>query len=118
MKRLACGLAVWLARRTPRTRTTVATGLAILTAAELYTPLSLRDAPPVTQVERYLAGARRGPVLELPFFYEFLAPFGDCRAIARDLRGLPFFRGRRVPSIRVKVDEDSNHTAQVRYVAM
>lgn len=55
---------------------------------------------------------------EQPFLYEFLAPFGDCRAVARDLRRLPFFRGRRVPSIRVKVDGNSNCTAQVRYVAM
>jgi hypothetical protein len=38
--------------------------------AELFTPLSLREAPPVTSVQRYLATARRGPVLELPFFYE------------------------------------------------
>jgi hypothetical protein len=67
---LACGLAAVLARRAPRTRAAVAAGLALVTAGELYTPLSLRDAPPVTQVERYLAGARRGPVLELPFFYE------------------------------------------------
>jgi cytolysin-activating lysine-acyltransferase len=36
-----------------------------------------------------------------PFFYEFLAPFGHCRAVARVLRDLPMFKGRRVPSLRV-----------------
>jgi hypothetical protein len=48
----------------------LAGGLALAMAAELYTPLTLRDAPKVTEVQRYLATARRGPVLELPFFYE------------------------------------------------
>jgi cytolysin-activating lysine-acyltransferase len=37
---------------------------------------------------------------DLPFFYELLAPFGHCRAVVRELRGLPFFRGRRIPAIR------------------
>jgi cytolysin-activating lysine-acyltransferase len=55
---------------------------------------------------------------DLPIFYEFLAPFGHCRAAARDLRGLPFFGGKRVPSIRVKVDESANCTAQLRIIAM
>ncbi len=39
----------------------------------------------------------------LPLFYEFLAPFGHCRAVARVLRDLPCFEGLRVPAIRVDV---------------
>jgi cytolysin-activating lysine-acyltransferase len=38
-----------------------------------------------------------------PFFYEFLAPFGHCRPVVRDLRGLPFFKGHRIPAIRAEV---------------
>jgi len=37
---------------------------------------------------------------DLPMFYEFLAPFGHCRAVVRGLRGLPCFKGRRIPAIR------------------
>jgi cytolysin-activating lysine-acyltransferase len=42
---------------------------------------------------------------EQPFFYEFLAPFGHCRAVVRGLRELPFFRGRRIPAIRGETDD-------------
>jgi cytolysin-activating lysine-acyltransferase len=37
---------------------------------------------------------------DLPFFYEFLAPFGHCRAVVRDLRTLSFFKDRAIPAIR------------------
>ena len=55
---------------------------------------------------------------DLPFFYEFLAPFGHCRAVVRDLRGLPIFSGKRVPAIRARVTEQSTYDAQARYFAM
>lgn len=38
-----------------------------------------------------------------PLFYEFLAPFGHCRAVARDLRSLSIFKGRCIPSVRGEV---------------
>jgi hypothetical protein len=67
----ACGLAAWLARLAPRTRRLAAAGLVVAMAAELFTaPLAFREAPPLNAVYRYLADARLGPVLELPFFYE------------------------------------------------
>lgn len=50
-----------------------------------------------------------------PFFYEFLAPFGHCRAVVRDLRGLPFFKGRRIPAIRGEVRGDGPFEARVAY---
>ena len=37
---------------------------------------------------------------ELPFFYEFLAPFGHARAVVRALRDRAEFRGRAIPAIR------------------
>lgn len=40
---------------------------------------------------------------DLPFFYELLAPFGHCRAVVRELRSLPFFKGRRIPAIRGEI---------------
>ena len=40
---------------------------------------------------------------DLPFFYELLAPFGHCRAVVRDLRGMPCFACRRIPAIRGEV---------------
>lgn len=67
----AMGLARRLAGATPRARRLATGGLALAVAAELFTaPLALRDAPPVSGVYRYLATARLGPVLELPFYYE------------------------------------------------
>jgi hypothetical protein len=66
----AAGLAALRAGHTPRRRTVAAAVLSTALIVELFTPLSFRDAPPVTQVQRYLATARPGPVLELPFFYE------------------------------------------------
>jgi len=51
---------------------------------------------------------------DLPFFCEFLAPFGHCRAVARDLRRLPFFRGRRVPALRAKAG-GGNFTTRVAF---
>ena len=68
---LACGLACVLARLSPKARRLAAAGAAVAVGAELFTaPLALRQAPPVNGVYTYLATARRGPVLELPFFYE------------------------------------------------
>jgi len=40
---------------------------------------------------------------DLPFFYEFLAPFGHCRAVVRGLREVAAFEGRRIPAIRGEV---------------
>ena len=51
---------------------------------------------------------------DLPFFYEFLAPFGHCRAVVRDLRGLPFFRGRRIPAIRGEIRSGGRFEPRVR----
>ncbi len=50
-----------------------------------------------------------------PFFYELLAPFGHCRAAVRDLRGLPFFKGRCIPAIRGEVRPDGPFEPRVRY---
>ena len=52
---------------------------------------------------------------DLPFFYEFLAPFGHFRAVLRDFRCLSIFTGRRIPSIRAKVDDISD-APRVRYL--
>ena len=52
---------------------------------------------------------------DLPFFYEFLAPFGHCQAVARDLRSLSIFQGRRIPTIRAKVGHTSE-IPRVRYL--
>lgn len=68
---LAIGLAAGLSRLAPRRRILTTAGLAVALAAELFTaPLAMREAPPVNQAYRWLATARLGPVLELPFFYE------------------------------------------------
>lgn len=48
-----------------------------------------------------------------PLFYEFLAPFGHGRTLVRDLRGLPFFKGRCIPAIRAKVGGDQACVARV-----
>jgi hypothetical protein len=69
----AMGAGRLLAAAPPRRRRLAAAGLAVAVAAELFTaPLLMREAPPVSAVYRYLATARYGPVLELPFFYERL----------------------------------------------
>jgi len=52
---------------------------------------------------------------DLPLFYEFLAPFGHIHAVVRDFRGLPAFKGRRIPSIRAKVS-DASSFPRVRYL--
>ncbi len=52
---------------------------------------------------------------DLPFFYEFLAPFGHCRAVVRDLRGLPFFNGRRIPAIRGQIRCDGPFEPRTRH---
>jgi cytolysin-activating lysine-acyltransferase len=52
---------------------------------------------------------------DLPFFYEFLAPFGHFRAVLRDFRCMPLFKGRRIPSIRAKAD-DTSDVPRVRYL--
>ena len=68
---LAIGLATGLSRLAPRRRTLATASIAVALAAELVTaPLAMRDAPPVNEAYRWLATARLGPVLELPFFYE------------------------------------------------
>ena len=51
----------------------------------------------------------------LPFFYELLAPFGHCRAVVRELRGLSFFKGRRIPAIRGEVCDSAPHIPRVKY---
>jgi cytolysin-activating lysine-acyltransferase len=51
----------------------------------------------------------------LPFFYEFLAPFGHCRAVVRDLRGLPFFKGRRIPAIRGEAYDRLPYIPRIQY---
>jgi cytolysin-activating lysine-acyltransferase len=50
-----------------------------------------------------------------PFFYEFLAPFGHARTIVRGLRELSFFKGRRIPAIRVKVAAEARSIPRVAY---
>jgi hypothetical protein len=68
---LAIGLAAGLSRLAPRRRILATAGIAVALAAELFTaPLAMREAPPVNAAYRWLATARLGPVLELPFFYE------------------------------------------------
>ncbi|MFL6804038.1 MAG: toxin-activating lysine-acyltransferase [Xanthobacteraceae bacterium] len=52
---------------------------------------------------------------DLPLFYEFLAPFGHCRAVVRDFRRLSLFKSQRIPSIRAKAD-DTSHAPRVRYL--
>ena len=52
---------------------------------------------------------------DLPFFYELLAPFGHCRAVVRDLRGLPFFKGRRIPAIRGEIRGEGAFEPRVRH---
>lgn len=47
----------------------LATALILVTAAELATPLHLREAAPVSPASRLLATLPPGPVIELPFFY-------------------------------------------------
>jgi hypothetical protein len=79
---LAVGLAHLFARLSPKGRRLATAGAAVAMGAELFTaPLALREAPPVNAVYTYLASARRGPVLELPFFYERI----DFQRHARDM---------------------------------
>jgi len=53
---------------------------------------------------------------DLPFFYEFLAPFGHCREVVRALRNLPCFKGRRIPAIRGEVYDDRGpYVPRVQY---
>ena len=48
--------------------------LLVLACADLYrAPLRMREAPPVPHAYRTLANLPRGPVIELPFWYERLA---------------------------------------------
>jgi len=48
--------------------------LLVLGAADLYrAPLRMREAPPLPHAYRTLAGLPRGPVIELPYWYERLA---------------------------------------------
>lgn len=68
---LAIGLSAAVARIPSRRRMLTTAGIAVALAAELFTaPLAMRDAPPAGAVYQWLATARLGPVLELPFFYE------------------------------------------------
>lgn len=50
-----------------------------------------------------------------PFFYEFIAPFGHCRAVVRELRRQSFFQGRCIPSIRGKVYSCKPPSPRVQY---
>ncbi len=52
---------------------------------------------------------------DLPFFYELLAPFGHCRAVVRDLRGLPSFKGRRIPAIRGESPDTGPFKPRIQY---
>jgi cytolysin-activating lysine-acyltransferase len=52
---------------------------------------------------------------DLPFFYEFLAPFGHCRAVVRSLRALPHFQGQRIPAIRGEVYSGSAYVPRVQH---
>ena len=52
---------------------------------------------------------------ELPFFYELLAPFGHCRAVVRELRSLPYFRGRRIAAIRGQSRTGGRNGSRVGY---
>jgi cytolysin-activating lysine-acyltransferase len=52
---------------------------------------------------------------DLPFFYELLAPFGHCRAVVRELRALPFFKGRCIPAIRGERSESPPQRPRVSY---
>ena len=51
----------------------------------------------------------------LPFFYEFLAPFGHCRKVVRVLRNLPFLKGRCIPAIRGEVYRDDPYLPRIQY---
>jgi cytolysin-activating lysine-acyltransferase len=50
-----------------------------------------------------------------PIFYELLAPFGHCWTVVRELRSLPFFKGRLIPSIRGERSEDPRQAPRVKY---
>jgi len=52
---------------------------------------------------------------DLPMFYEMLAPFGHCRAVVRDLRGMPVFKGRRIPAIRGEIRGDRPFRPRVQH---
>lgn len=71
---LAVGLGyavVHLRRRWPRRAVAIAAALPLALVAELASaPLALPEVPPLNPVYRMLATLRRGPVVELPFFYE------------------------------------------------
>lgn len=60
------------------------------------------------RAEEFLCG-------ELPLFYDLLAPFGDCRAVTRDVKGLACFRGQRVPSIRGEIFTPGPFRPRVKY---
>ncbi len=72
---LSLGLAFLIARllngRTIRAQALATVPLAFALACELATiPLGMTEAEPVNVAYRLLANLRRGPVVELPFFYE------------------------------------------------
>jgi cytolysin-activating lysine-acyltransferase len=52
---------------------------------------------------------------DLPFFYELLAPFGHCHTVVRELRSLPFFKGRRIPAIRGEIRSEAPFTPRIQY---
>jgi cytolysin-activating lysine-acyltransferase len=52
---------------------------------------------------------------DLPFCYEFIAPFGHARAVARDLRQSDEFQGRRIRAIRCKVANDGRRSMRVAH---
>jgi uncharacterized membrane protein YozB (DUF420 family) len=67
----AAGLGRWLQSRPPTTRRRLAVAGAVLITAELARmPLQMPEAQPVNPAYRFLARLPRGPVVELPFFWE------------------------------------------------
>ena len=50
-----------------------------------------------------------------PFLYEFLAPFGHCWAVARGLRRMSVFKGRRIPCLRGEATDGARRIPRVKY---
>lgn len=52
---------------------------------------------------------------DLPFFYEFLAPFGHCWLVVRGLRRMAVFKGRRIPALRGEASDGFRRIPRVKY---
>jgi cytolysin-activating lysine-acyltransferase len=50
-----------------------------------------------------------------PFLYEFLAPFGHCWAVARGLRRMSVFKGRRIPCLRGEATDGARRIPRIKY---